>query len=85
MPRSRKAPLTEADLDALADEAEAGYAPERLRPRRGRPRLGAAPAEVVPVRLDPELRRAAQERADAEHCSLSEIVREALRRHLEAG
>lgn len=82
--KTRKAP-TNAEVEALADEAEAGYAPERLQPRRGRPLVGSAPGEVVPVRLDPDLRRAVQDRADADHTSVSEVVREALRRHLEAG
>ena len=77
--------LTDAEVEALADEAEAGYAPDRLRPRRGRPLVGSAPGEVVPVRLDPDLRRAVQDRADADHTSVSEVMRDALRRHLEAG
>ena len=55
---SRGTPLTDDDIQRLADEAEAGYDPSRLRPRSGRPRMGSAPAEVVPVRLDPELRAA---------------------------
>ena len=77
--------LSAKDLDSLADEAEAGYAPERLRPRRGRPLIGSGPADVVPVRLDPELRAAVQQRADADHTTVSEVVREALREHLKVG
>jgi hypothetical protein len=76
---------TDAEVEALADEAEGGYAADRLRPRRGRPLVGSAPGVVVPVRLDPDLRRAVQDRADADHTSVSEVVREALRHHLEAG
>lgn len=72
-------------LDALAADAEVGYAPERLRPRRGRPLIGSGPADVVPVRLDPALRAAVQQRADADHTSVSEVVREALREHLKVG
>lgn len=74
--------LTQADIAALADEAEKGYDPARLRPR-GRPRMGSGVAEVVPVRLDPEMRQAVQERAASDHTSVSEVVREALRTHLQ--
>src|SRR3546814_1575890 len=50
--------LTDSDIEKLADEAEQGYDVDDLRRRRrGRPMLGSAPAEVVPVRLDPELKR----------------------------
>ena len=76
-------PLTDDDIQRLADEAEAGYDPSRLRPRGGRPLIGTAPAQVVPVRLDPELRAAVEARASAEQTSTSEIIREALRRFLE--
>jgi len=76
--------LTDADIEALADEAERGFDVEVLKPRRrGRPMLGAAPAEVVPVRLDPDLKHAVEQRAEAEHTTTSEIIREALRRFLE--
>ncbi len=39
----------------------------------------------VPVRLDPELRKALDDRAIEEHTTASDIVREALRRYLRAG
>ncbi len=45
--------------------------------------LGSTPAEVVPVRLDPELKRAVETRAKAAETTVSEIIREALRRFLE--
>jgi predicted HicB family RNase H-like nuclease len=80
---SRGTPLTGDDIQRLADQAEAGYDPSQLRPRGGRPRMGSAPAEVVPVRLDPELRAAVEARATADQTSMSEIIREALRRFLE--
>ena len=76
-------PKPRSTFERYADEAEAGYDPSRLRPRGGRPRMGSAPAEVVPVRLDPELRAAVEARASAEHTSTSEIIREALRRFLD--
>jgi predicted transcriptional regulator len=45
--------------------------------------LGSGPAEVVPVRLDPELKSAVDARAEAEHLSVSGIIRKALRRYLD--
>jgi Ribbon-helix-helix protein, copG family len=77
--------LTDDDLDAIAEEVEhAEYDVEKLKARRrGRPLLGSAPAEVVPVRLDPELKSAIDARAEAEHLSASEIIRKALRRYLD--
>ncbi len=76
--------LTDADIEALADEVETtDYDLEQLKPRRGRPRLGSGPAEVVPVRLDPELRAAVSERAEAEDTSTSDIIRRALRAFLD--
>jgi hypothetical protein len=76
--------LSDAEIEALADEAEGGYDVEDLkRRRRGRPMLGSAPAEVVPVRLDPELKRAVETRAKDAETTVSEIIREALRRFLE--
>ena len=67
--------LTDADIEAMADEAERGYDVETLKPRRrGRPMLGSAPAEVVPVRLDPDLKEAVEARAEAEHTTTSEII-----------
>lgn len=51
--------------------------------RRGRPMIGDAPAEVVPVRLDPALKDAVEARAAADETTTSEIIREALRRFLE--
>ncbi len=76
--------LTEADVEALADEAERGFAPEQLRPR-GRPLIGSAPASVVPVRLDPELKGAVEARAKADDTTTSEIIRAALRKFLAPG
>jgi hypothetical protein len=77
--------LSDDDIEALADEAERSPDLEALKSRkRGRPRLGSGPAEVVPVRLDPELKAAVEGRAASEHTSTSEIIREALRRYLGA-
>ena len=76
--------LTDADVDAIATEAERGYDIEVLKTRRrGRPMLGSAPSEVVPVRLDPELKLAVEARAEADQTTASEVIREALRRFLD--
>jgi len=45
--------------------------------------MGSGPADVVPVRIDPELRAAIEVRAEADHKTTSEIIREAIRRFLE--
>jgi uncharacterized protein (DUF4415 family) len=77
--------LTDADIEQLADEAAStDYDIETLKHRRrGRPLIGSAPAEVVPVRLDPELRAAVEARAAADQTTTSDVIREALRRFLD--
>ena len=77
--------LTGDDLDAIAAQVETGvFDVEVLRSRRrGRPMIGTAPAEVVPVRIDPELKAAIVARAAADDTTTSEVIREALRRYLE--
>lgn len=77
--------LTDEDIEALSDEvATTDYAIETLKRRaRGRPLLGSAPAEVVPVRLDPTLRAAVEARAEADATNSSEIIRRALRAYLD--
>ena len=77
--------LTDEVLERMAQEAEDGLDLARLRRRPGRPAMGSGPADTLPVRLDPELRKAVDERAAAEHTTASEVVREALRRYLKAG
>jgi len=81
-------PITDAEVESLAAEAEAGYDVDELiarRAKRGRPALGSAPATVESVRLDPELRGELAERARAEGTTTSEVIRDALRRFLQAG
>lgn len=77
--------LTAEVLEKMAEEAEAGVDVTRLRRRPGRPSMGSGPAETLPVRLDPELRKALDDRAAAEQTTASEVVRDALRRHLNTG
>jgi Ribbon-helix-helix protein, copG family len=80
-------PITDATIDDLVVEAEAGYDVDRLlarRGKRGRPLLGSAPARVESVRLDPELGRELAERARANGTTASELIREALRQFLHA-
>lgn len=76
--------LTDAEIEQLAEElghAEIDWS--KVEVRRGRPLLGSGPAEVVPVRLDPELREAVLERADTDGATTSEVIRRALRAYLE--
>ncbi len=77
--------LTEDVLDRMAAEAEAGLDLAKLHRRPGRPAMGSGPADAVPVRLDPDLRQAVDDRAVAENTTVSEVIREALRRYLKVG
>ena len=80
-------PITDTDIEALADEAERGYDVDTLLRRRrrgGRPPLGSAAASVESVRLDPELKRALLLRAAQEHVSVSEVIRRAIGEYLQA-
>lgn len=77
--------LTDDVLDRLVQEAEAGLDLSELRRRPGRPAMGSGPADTLPVRLDPELRKAVDDRAVTDHTTASDVVREALRRYLKAG
>ncbi|MFD4295014.1 ribbon-helix-helix domain-containing protein [Rhodococcus sp. NPDC058505] len=72
------APVTDAMIQQWADEAETGYEVDKLR-KRGRPTLGDGPGEVVPVRMDAALLQALNDRAEQEHVSRSEAIREAVR------
>ncbi|MGH3373076.1 MAG: CopG family transcriptional regulator [Nocardioidaceae bacterium] len=74
--------LTDEVLERMAAEAEAGLDVTTLRRRPGRPAMGSGPADTLPVRLDPELRQAVDDRAAADQTTASDVVREALRRYL---
>lgn len=74
-------PVSDEQIQAWADEAEAGYDLEELpQPRRGRPPVGDGPGVVVPVRLDAKTLDALTARAEAEGIeSRSEAIRAAVR------
>jgi Ribbon-helix-helix protein, copG family len=73
--------ITDAVIGRLADEAERGFDPKRLRPR-GRPPIGATAAKVTQVRLPPDLSKALAERSARERLAPSEVIRKALREYL---
>lgn len=80
---SNGTPVTDEMLARLAEKAEAGFDLDRLRPRSpGRPRIGSAPAESLSVRFPPELRHQLQVRAEADHVSEADIIRQAVAEHL---
>ncbi|NQX27193.1 CopG family transcriptional regulator [Microbacteriaceae bacterium VKM Ac-2854] len=74
----RGVPVTEEQIEEWVAEAERGYDIEELR-KRGRPRMGSAAARVATLRLDPELEAALDERAERDHLSRSDVIRDALR------
>jgi len=78
--------LTDEMIEQMATEvAETEYDVEELktRRRRGRPPMGSGPAEVLPVRIDPELRAAIEARAERDHTTASDVIRQAIRRFLD--
>ena len=80
-------PITDELIEELTKEAEAGYDVDEIlarRGKRGRPRLGTEPSTVESVRLDPDLKARLLRRAEDEGLTASEVIREALRQHLEA-
>jgi hypothetical protein len=83
-PTSGGVPVTDELINRLSAEAEVGYDVEALKRRGGRRPLGSAPATIVPVRLDPELRAALSARAEADHTTTSDVIRQALTSWLKA-
>lgn len=80
-------PITDAMIEAMADEAEQGYDVDTVLRRRsagGRPPIGSAAATVESVRLDPELKRDLLLRAAQEQVSVSEVIRRAIGQYLRA-
>lgn len=78
-PRAAGRRLDDTEIDALAQEAERGYDPERLVRKVGRKPMGATAARVVPVRLDPDLDAALQATAREQQTSVSAVIRRAVR------
>lgn len=77
--------ITEEVIEAFVQEAENGYTQEQLstaRRGRGRPRLGGDKKGVESVRLGSTLKSEAEQRAQAEGISVSEVIRRALARYL---
>jgi hypothetical protein len=79
--------LSDSDVEALSKEVETtDYDVEQLKTRRrGRPSMGSGPADVVPVRLDPELREAVEARATEDKTTTSDVIRRALKDFLHVG
>lgn len=72
-------PVSDEQIAAWAAEAEAGYDVEALKKRgRGRPGRGARPSQVVAVRLTVDELAAIDARAEREHKTRSEAMRDAL-------
>jgi hypothetical protein len=72
-------PVTEAQIEAWAAEAHAGYDIDALKRRgRGRPGRSAEPTQVVTLRLTSAELAAIDARATNEHKSRSDVIREAL-------
>lgn len=73
--------VTDEEIQAWADEAEAGYDLSKLpKPRRGRPPVGEGPGVVVPVRFDAATLEALAARAEAEGIATrSDAIRAAVR------
>ncbi|HLG66480.1 MAG TPA: ribbon-helix-helix protein, CopG family [Acidimicrobiales bacterium] len=86
--RADGSPIADRDVEAMADEAEAGYDVEEILRRRqgGRPALGRGPSTVESVRLDPDLKRdlLLKLKAAEQHISVSELIRRAVRTYLRA-
>jgi hypothetical protein len=77
-------PVSEQTIEQLSCQAEDGYDVDALRRSGGRRPMGSASARVVPVRLDPELETALRRRADVDHTTSSDVIRDALRAWLKS-
>ncbi|WP_409485442.1 ribbon-helix-helix protein, CopG family [Arsenicicoccus dermatophilus] len=75
----REDEITDEQVQAWADEAEAGYDAGALKRRgRGRPGRGAEPMQVVAVRLSTDEVKALDTIAARDQVSRSEVIRRAL-------
>lgn len=78
--------ITDEEIEQLATavaETDDDVEELKTRRRRGRPPMGSGPADVVPVRIDPELRASIEARAERDHSTVSDVIREAIRRYLD--
>lgn len=75
--------VTDEQIAQWAEEAEVGYDVAALN-KRGRPRMGSGVARVAAIRLDPELSAALSRRAEQEHSTRSDVIREALQAWLKS-
>lgn len=80
-PQLHGKPVSDEQIQAWADEAEAGYDLSKLpTPRLGRPPVGQGPGTVVPVRLDAATIAALTARAETLGITTrSEAIRAAVR------
>lgn len=72
---------------AMAQEAEAGFDPAGLTRRRaGRPSLSGGPGHSsrLGLRLDDDTYQSIRQLAERQHRKISDVVREAINRYLEA-
>ena len=80
-------PLSGEYEEALAHEAEEGFDPAGLARRRaGRPSLSGSPGHStrLGVRLDDDTYQSIRRLAEHQHRKISDVVREAINRYLEA-
>jgi len=78
-------PITDELVEERVAQADDGFDVDAIIARRaGRPPMGTAAAAVESVRLDPELAEALHERAAHEGRTNSDLIRDALRRYLQA-
>jgi hypothetical protein len=70
-------PVADELAENLTTEAQTGCDVAHLHRRGDRRPLGSAPGEMVPVRLDPDLRAALIAHAQAEHTNVSDVIRQA--------
>ena len=80
-------PVSDELVEQLAHKAEHGYDVDELIDRRGRrerPRLASGQSTVESIRLDLDPKERLVPRAEDEGVPASEVIRAALRHHLEA-
>jgi len=83
----RGTPLGGEHEEALVHEAEEGFDPAQLvRRRAGRPSLSGSPGHStrLGVRLDDDTYQSIRLLAEHQHRNISDVVREAINRYLEA-